>query len=123
MFRVFPITVAGVTGLAVSFVSIFVVGFGQAVFSDGGLLMAAWCCVLVTAIVAYILTKPAATARINEYQQRITLPSKRGSEPVILEFTQVKSIEVEQKGIVLKTDYAEIKIPCRAENDAQWFRD
>ena len=123
VFRVFPITVAGVTGLAVSFVSIFVVGFGQAVFSDGGLLMAAWCCVLVTAIVAYILTKPVATAEINEYQQRLSLQLKRSNESVILEFTQVKSIELRKKCIVLKIDSDEYTIRCRVENDAQWLRD
>ena len=146
VFQVLPITATGITALAVSFVSVLVVGFGQTVLSGWGLVIAAWCCVLVASLVAYILTKPAATAEINEFQQQITLQLKRSDKPDILAFTQVKSIDVRKKDIalktnsddrtifsawctlvamsvVLKTDSDDITIPCGAEHDARWLRD
>jgi hypothetical protein len=118
-----PISAAGVAALAVSFVSVFVVGFGQMFLPGWVLVIPAWCCVLVASAVAYARMKPSATAEVDDYQQRITLNLEGDSESLVVAISKVKSIKVQQQEVVLKIGSRNIKIPCRAERDAEWLGD
>ena len=123
VYDVLPITAAGVTALAVSFVSIFVVGFGQVLISGWVLVISAWCCVLVASGAAYCYIKPEVTAEVNGYRQQIAVQLKQESDPVVAEFSKIESVTVREKTIVLKSDSDDIKIICRGERDAGWLRD
>ena len=123
VYQVIPMFAAGGTALGVSFISIFVVGFGQLLAPGWWLVVPAWCCVLGFSVAAYLCTKPSTRMEIDGFRRRITLYLRKRIEPVTLDFSRIESIEATSKSVVLGVERGKsIQILCGSERNAEWFR-
>lgn len=118
-----PVVAAGVTALAISFVSIFVVGLGQLLLPAWTLIIPAWCLVIVGSLVAYCKSGPAVRLEIDEFHQRLTVRSRGQTDPEPTDFASIRSIHTRGKTVLLDTAPTPITVSCGSESDAKWLRD
>jgi hypothetical protein len=73
VYKFLPIAAAGMAALAISFISILVVGFGQFVVPGWILIIPAWCLVIAGSLFAWLKTSPTVLLEVDEYHRRLTV--------------------------------------------------
>ncbi len=121
VYKFLPIGAAGIAALATSFVSVFVVGFGQMILPGWWLIIPAWCVVILATLYAYFKCKPVVRLAVDPFHGRLTVQTRTAVGSETIDFARIRSIDVRGESVVLGANPEAIHLSCSGKDAADWL--